>query len=324
MNGRMAILALVFAVLLALLLARCAPGPRPVSPQPPPPIERPPVLPGEEATPLPPAPPANPSAPTVFPDASSLSGDCAQPVRFVSAAAENRANLERLSWSPFGRAERGWAVYAPFVGQTVGTTCPPDSPRFAEALSAWAARNGLRADGVLDDGDFQRMKNAAHALRPFVAVRGRGICPNAPDERKLVTAGVGEGYRGKAVQMRPAVLAAYRRMVADARRDLPELRRDPDLLDIFSAYRSPVYDAARCARDGNCQGITRAQCSPHRTGLALDIVVGGSPVDSSDDANRRTMAEGAAYRWLVKNARRYGFVNYVFEPWHWEYVEEPV
>ena len=26
---------------------------------------------------------------------------------------------------------------------------------------------------------------------------------------------------------------------------------------------------------------------------------------------------------LVKNAARFGFVNYVFEPWHWEWVGDP-
>jgi LAS superfamily LD-carboxypeptidase LdcB len=74
-------------------------------------------------------------------------------------------------------------------------------------------------------------------------------------------------------------------------------------------------------------GITRAQCSPHRTGLALDLVVGAAPgftVDSSADPNRLHMSQTPAYLWMVKNAGRFGFVNYVFEPWHWEYVEEPI
>jgi LAS superfamily LD-carboxypeptidase LdcB len=34
------------------------------------------------------------------------------------------------------------------------------------------------------------------------------------------------------------------------------------------------------------------------------------------------MAKGVAYRWLVSNARRYGFINYAFEPWHWEWTGE--
>ena len=36
--------------------------------------------------------------------------------------------------------------------------------------------------------------------------------------------------------------------------------------------------------------------------------------------SREHMARTATYRWLVLNAERFGFVPYVYEPWHWEYV----
>jgi LAS superfamily LD-carboxypeptidase LdcB len=45
-------------------------------------------------------------------------------------------------------------------------------------------------------------------------------------------------------------------------------------------------------------------------------------VDSSADENRRWQAATPAYRWLVANAARFGFVNYPFEPWHWEWTGE--
>jgi LAS superfamily LD-carboxypeptidase LdcB len=45
-------------------------------------------------------------------------------------------------------------------------------------------------------------------------------------------------------------------------------------------------------------------------------------VDNSSDANRLYQTQTPAYRWLVRNARRFGFVNYVFEPWHWEWTGE--
>ena len=35
------------------------------------------------------------------------------------------------------------------------------------------------------------------------------------------------------------------------------------------------------------------------------------------------MVAAPAYRWLVANADRFGFVNYPFEPWHWEWTGEP-
>ena len=108
-----------------------------------------------------------------------------------------------------------------------------------------------------------------------------------------------------------------------ARADEPAVAADHRLMSIFSAYRSPDYDAARCVRDNNCQGLTRAACSAHRTALAMDLYLGaapGSAIDSSADVNRRFISQGVAYRWMVRNAGRFGFVNYPFEPWHWEWT----
>ena len=59
--------------------------------------------------------------------------------------------------------------------------------------------------------------------------------------------------------------------------------------------------------------------SPHFTGRALDLYVGGDPVESAD-ANRAIQIKTPAYLWLVQNADRFGFRPYYYEPWHWEYV----
>jgi len=59
--------------------------------------------------------------------------------------------------------------------------------------------------------------------------------------------------------------------------------------------------------------------SPHTTGRALDLFVGGDPVDTKD-SNRAIQVNTPAYRWLVRNAERFGFRPYFYEPWHWEYV----
>jgi LAS superfamily LD-carboxypeptidase LdcB len=69
--------------------------------------------------------------------------------------------------------------------------------------------------------------------------------------------------------------------------------------------------------------LRRAVCSPHRTGTAVDLYVGhlqGMGVDSTDVHSRRYMSQTPTYRWLVKNAGRFGFVPYVYEPWHWEWI----
>jgi LAS superfamily LD-carboxypeptidase LdcB len=112
-------------------------------------------------------------------------------------------------------------------------------------------------------------------------------------------------------------------MVAAARREKAEIAADPRLLTVFSGFRDPAADAARCSAQQNCQGLVRAECSAHRTGLAVDLYLGAEPgfaADSSDSANRLYQTKTTAYRWLVANAGRFGFVNYVYEPWHWEWT----
>jgi LAS superfamily LD-carboxypeptidase LdcB len=148
------------------------------------------------------------------------------------------------------------------------------------------------------------------------------VCPAAP--ATVAETRPGESYAGKPVSLRPAALAAYRRMVAAAKAEAPEIRADPSNLTIFSGFRDPVEETARCAA-GGCDGVVRARCSAHRTGLAMDIYVGHAPgyrPDDSADPNRRFMSQTPTYRWLLKNAHRYGFVNYPFEPWHWEWTGE--
>ncbi|MDP2763433.1 MAG: M15 family metallopeptidase, partial [Brevundimonas sp.] len=105
--------------------------------------------------------------------------------------------------------------------------------------------------------------------------------------------------------------------------EVPEIAADPELLQIFSGFRDPEADAARCAASGNCDGLRRAVCSPHRTGTAVDLYVGqivGLGVDNTSPASRLHMSRGATYRWLVRNAGRFGFTPYAFEPWHWEWI----
>jgi hypothetical protein len=134
-----------------------------------------------------------------------------------------------------------------------------------------------------------------------------------------------ESYGGKTIQMRPGALDAKRRMVAEAR--AAGVVRDPRTLTLFSGFRDPLADAARCASDNNCQGVSRTICSAHRTGLAVDLFIAAAPgfgPDSSADPNRLAMARSGVYRWMVVNAGRFGFVNYVFEPWHWEWTGEPM
>jgi hypothetical protein len=248
--------------------------------------------------------------------------DCAA-AAYAAAARANTASLTALAWSPFRRPETGWEIYAPSVGREIGAACAPQSGRFAEALARWQAARRLTATGVLDEASFAVMRNRWALARPFVRLTGGGACPTGPPEADLAWARPDEGYAGKAIQLTTGALAAYRRMVAAARAEAPEVAADPRLLAIFSGYRSPEADAARCVRDNNCDTVARATCSAHRTGLAVDLALdaasGGRP-DSTADADRLRLARSPAYLWLIARAGDFGFVNYPFEPWHWEWA----
>jgi LAS superfamily LD-carboxypeptidase LdcB len=239
----------------------------------------------------------------------------------AASAITNAASESTLLLNLFGREETGWLFYVPLMANETGTDCPAETAGFAHALASWQSAHGLPGSGTVDVATLQKLKQVWQAKRPFV-VQSAHQCPAPPAETSLVPAATSESYGGKLIQLRTDALAAYRNMVAAARKE-GMLPPGSQLLMIFSAYRSPEYDAARCAVQNNCQGVVRASCSAHRTALAMDVYLGAAPgfgPDSSDDANRLYISRTPIYRWLVKNAVRFGFVNYAFEPWHWEFV----
>lgn len=265
--------------------------------------------------------------PSVDPPAAPASAqgneDCASSQAPSGAARENAASLRGLVWYPFGRPEVGWEIYAPSVAAEIRTRCAPSTPGFAAALAVWQKAHGLSPSGTLDAITFQPMLTGWHLARPFVRVNAKGICPGTPALSTLETAHPAESYGGKTIQLRPGALDAYRQMVAEAKAAGVITR--PEVLTIFSGFREPEADAVRCARDNNCQGLVRTICSAHRTGLAMDIYVAAAPgfgPDSAADDNRRAMARSSVFQWMVVNARRFGFVNYPYEPWHWEWTGE--
>ena len=265
---------------------------------------------------LPRVPPASPPA---------KSSPCAPAPRFADAAARNAASLAQAPWSVFGRGETGWEIYAPLTAHEIATVCAPDTAGFAEALARWQGGQGLPPSGIMDEASLDRLRLVWLRRRPFLADSAHG-CPPPPAPEQLAPARPDEGYRRKPVELRADVLAAYRALAAAARAASPAVAADPELLTIFSGYRDPATERARCA-DGGCGSVARASCSAHRTGTAMDLYLGaapGFPPESSADANRLHQSRTPAYRWLVSNAGRFGFVNYPFEPWHWEWAGRAV
>jgi D-alanyl-D-alanine carboxypeptidase len=112
---------------------------------------------------------------------------------------------------------------------------------------------------------------------------------------------------------------AWSALVAEARR----AGLAAPLLSPTSGYRSRERQARLFARAVRRYGSREAArrwvappgASPHQSGRALDLYLGGRN-DSSNVARLRTLP---AYRWLAANARRFGFYPYEREPWHWEY-----
>jgi D-alanyl-D-alanine carboxypeptidase len=241
---------------------------------------------------------------------------------FEPPARINASSLRSLSWAPFRRDEVGWETYAPLIQRELRTLCAPDTSRFSQLLAGFQRRFRLKGTGEMDAATFNVFKGVWQERRPFVMVNQHGFCPPPPDPASLAIAAPAESYGGKTIPLRPGTLDAYRRMAAAAKR-VPAIAKDSRNLTIFSGFRDPDADAARCVADGNCDGVARATCSPHRTGLALDLYVGEAPgfkPDSSADPNRLFMTNTPTYRWLLANAGKYGFVNYPFEPWHWEWI----
>ena len=272
---------------------------------------------------LAPSPPVQASAPASPRGRQPTPVSCLQPAAFLPAALRNGLSRDNAAWSTFGRAETGWAIYEPLVGHEIGSACPADSAAFAGALAAWQASRRLDADGAMDEATLNALRLVWLSRRPFVAESEHGGCPAPPPASALVLARPDEGYGSKPIQLLPQALFAWRTMTATARLEVPAVAADRRLLTIFSGYRDPATDAARCAAGGACGVVTRALCSAHRTGLAMDLYLGAAPgydPASSADANRLYQSRSPAYRWLVANAGRFGFVNYPFEPWHWEYV----
>jgi zinc D-Ala-D-Ala carboxypeptidase len=243
------------------------------------------------------------------------------------AAAENTRLRSSLQWTFGGKTQTGWNIYVPLISHTIETESEPDSVDFAQAISKWQARAGVPETGILDSETLATFTKYWQARR-----LGRSGLTSADS---LLTAPISEFFdptrSPDLLQLERETFAAYKKMIAAAAIDLGnelkftkdgELAPGEKFLRIVSAYRSPEYQAALRKREPNAGRAALAKNSPHSTGHALDIYVGGEPVRTLD-SNRMIQVQTPAYKWLVKNAHRFGFYPYFYEPWHWEYVGTP-
>ncbi|MEP6819010.1 MAG: M15 family metallopeptidase [bacterium] len=240
------------------------------------------------------------------------------------AARANALLRTDLKWTFGGKPQRGWYLYTLLIKRLINTSHDPDSKQFASAVARWQEKSGLKPSGILDEETLYAM------IAAWQDARLKDRSPAQPGQ--LLTAPISDFYdltRAEELrQVERQTYAAYKRMVAAAvaERSLGlahtargELAPGEKYLKIISAYRSREYQEKLRRESPNAGSAGLAVNSPHFTGRALDLYVGGEPVEAKD-SNRALQVETRVYAWLVRNAERFGFRPYCYEPWHWEYV----
>lgn len=242
---------------------------------------------------------------------------------FKQAAISNSTLKNSLGWSFGKNRQNGWYLYVPLIQHTIKSDDAPESNEFAFALSKWQAENALESNGILDDATMQAFVKYWQSRRMPKVFEA--------DETKLFRAPIVDFYDptrdANLLNLEKETYEAYKKMIAAAAKDLNlkiengNLVGADNFLKIVSAHRSRAYQEQLRKKEPNAGRAQLAFTSPHFTGRALDIYVGGEPV-TTKDPNRALQIETKAYKWLVKNAEKFGFYPYFYEPWHWEYVPE--
>ena len=243
---------------------------------------------------------------------------------FAASATQNALLKSDLTWTFGGKQQHGWQLYDLLINKTLNSDHDTVTVEFASELANWQKRMGLKSDGVLDEDSLMRLISQWQSNR----LKNRDY----PDPSQLLTAPITDFYDPtRAPELRQVernTYAAYKEMVAAAIADPAlnlahtsptELGPREQFFKIVSAFRSREYQDELRRKSPNAGSAGLAVNSPHFTGRALDLYVGGDPVDTTD-SNRAIQVNTPAYRWLVRNAERFGFRPYFYEPWHWEYV----
>jgi hypothetical protein len=242
----------------------------------------------------------------------------------ADAAKSNAVLSTSLVWTFGSKQQHGWYIYTPLIKQLINTKQDSASVEFARAVARWQTKSALKPSGVIDEETLYAM------IKAWQDARLKDRTPATPDQ--LLTAPLSDFYDpSRAVELRQVerrTYAAYKRMVAAAVADRSlglahsgkELASGEKYLKIISAFRSREYQEKLRREAPNSGSAGLAVNSPHFTGHALDLYVGGEPVDTRD-ANRALQVQTRVYLWLVRNAERFGFRPYCYEPWHWEYVK---
>ncbi|HEY3104755.1 MAG TPA: D-alanyl-D-alanine carboxypeptidase family protein [Pyrinomonadaceae bacterium] len=244
---------------------------------------------------------------------------------FAEAAAENAVLRNDLIWTFGSKQQQGWYLYDLLIGQTLNIRQDTSTVDFASAIAGWQKQKALTPNGILDENSWMAL------VVQWQSNRLKDKTPATPEQ--LLTAPPSDFYDPERLeelrQVEKTTYAAYKQMLAAAIADptlklthtsATELAPTEKFFKIVSAFRSREYQEKLRRESPNAGSAGLAVNSPHFTGRALDLYVGGDPVDTRD-SNRAIQVQTPAYQWLVRNAERFGFRPYFYEPWHWEYVK---
>ncbi len=247
--------------------------------------------------------------------------------QFASAAAQNLILARNLAWTFGGKTQTGWYIYKPLICNTIGAANEASENDFAEALARWQAANELAPNGVLDNVTLalfvSKWQSNRLKIRGYAAPNELLIAPtidfydvSRPDELRQVQRDTYVAYK----KLLAAAIADKSLNLVNKDRD--ELAASENFLKIVSAFRSRDYqEKLRRESPNSGRAGLAVNNSPHFTGRALDIYVGGEPVTTKDE-NRAVQINTKVYQWLIKNAGKFGFKPYFYEPWHWEYAPD--
>ncbi|MCA9538983.1 MAG: D-alanyl-D-alanine carboxypeptidase family protein [Myxococcales bacterium] len=183
----------------------------------------------------------------------------------------------------------------------------------AGAVSDWQEENGFEVTGFVD----AKMCEALGVPCPFVEKRVRLDRYGAMREDSSLMV-LGPSTSSRVVKLHRLAAEGMKRLAAEVQAELGiELK-------LTSGWRPSEwtsreqYEQEMIKRYGSVEEGRKfmAFASPHETGLAMDIGVGGlEPKRATIPQQEKT----ELYLWLVKNAWRTGWHPYKREPWHWEY-----
>ena len=190
-------------------------------------------------------------------------------------------------------------------------------------MSSTAAASRTCSKAMPDDY-LRRLRRLHRTLGIPLDYAARRHLPVQREARRLVSIGPAADD-GQPVLLAPRAAAAWKRMRRVA------VRNGIELLPL-SGFRS-VARQARIIRlrldrgqplDSILKFVAAPGCSEHHTGRALDL---GCPGYAGLDED---FAKTAAFRWLKRRAKEFGFrLSYPrhnphgigFEPWHWCWTE---